>query len=343
MSIKKALITGIRGQDGAYLAQHLLNKGYQVIGCDRRRVDLNNWRLKYLGIENDVEYIYMDLLDEGSIVRTIRNSQPDEVYNLAAQSFVGVSFEQPELTTQVDAVGVLRVLEAIRNYQPDCRFYQASTSEMFGKVLETPQNEDTRLNPRSPYGVAKVFGHFMTKNYRDSFGMYACSGILFNHESPLRGIEFVTKKITNSVAKIKYGLTDKLVLGNIDAKRDWGYAKDYTYGMYLMLQQEKADDYVLATGKTYSVREFVENAFRYIGEEIDWKGTGIDEKGISKTSGVILVEISEKYYRPAEVDLLLGDATKAEENLGWIAETDLEQLTQIMMDYDLHEISKSIE
>lgn len=339
---KKALITGIRGQDGAYLAQHLLENGYHVIGCDRRRVDLNNWRLKYLGIENEVEYIYMDLLDEGSIVRTVRNYQPDELYNLAAQSFVGVSFEQPELTTQVDAVGVLRILEAIRNYKGDCRFYQASTSEMFGKVLETPQTESTPLNPRSPYGVAKVFGHFITKNYRDSFDLYACSGILFNHESPLRGIEFVTKKITNTVARIKHGLTDKVTLGNIDAKRDWGFAKDYTYGMYLMLQQDTPDDYVLATGKTHSVREFIENAFSYIDEKIIWEGEGINEVGRSEATGAVLVDISDKFYRPAEVDLLLGDASKAKEHLGWSAETDLQTLTQIMMDYDLNEVSNSV-
>jgi len=340
---KKALITGIRGQDGAYLAKHLLEKGYHVIGCDRRRVDLNNWRLEHLGIENEVEYVYMDLLDEGSIHRTIQRNQPDELYNLAAQSFVGISFDQPLLTTQVDAIGVLRILESLRIQKPDCRFYQASTSEMFGEVLETPQSETTRLNPRSPYGVAKVYGHFITKNYRESFDMYACSGILFNHESPLRGIEFVTKKITNTVAKIKHGLADNLTLGNIDAKRDWGYAHDYTYGMYLMLQQEKADDYVLATGNTHSVREFVENAFQYINEEIVWEGSGIEEKGISKSSGKTLVDISEKFYRPAEVELLLGDASKAAQNLGWKAETNLEQLTKIMMDYDLSLIEKSLQ
>lgn len=339
---KTALITGIRGQDGAYLAEHLLNKGYRVIGCDRRRVDLNNWRLKYLGIEDEVEYIYMDLLDEGSIIRTIRDHQPDELYNLAAQSFVGISFDQPLLTTQVDAIGVLRILEAIRLFAPHCRFYQASTSEMFGEVRESPQSELTPLNPRSPYGVAKVYGHFITKNYRDSFNLYACSGILFNHESPFRGIEFVTKKITSTVAEIKYGIKDKLTLGNIDAKRDWGFAKDYTYGMYLMLQQDDADDYVLATGSTQSVREFVEKAFNYIGDEIVWEGNGINEKGRSKSDGKIRVEISEKFYRPAEVDLLLGDPSKAKEKLGWTAETNLDQLTQIMMEYDLNEVQKKL-
>jgi len=335
MTKKKALITGIRGQDGAYLAKHLLDQGYHVIGSDRRRVDLNNWRLKYLGVENDVEYIYMDLLDEGSIIRTIQRTKPDELYNLAAQSFVGISFDQPMLTTQVDAIGVLRLLETLRIQMPECRFYQASTSEMFGKVLETPQTEKTSLNPRSPYGVAKVYGHFITKNYRESFDMYACSGILFNHESPLRGIEFVTKKITNQVAQIKYGLSDKLTLGNIDAKRDWGYAKDYTYAMYLMLQQEVPDDYVISTGSTYSVREFVINAFNYIGEIIVWEGKGINEVGRSSKSGKVLVDISEEFYRPAEVDLLLGDSTKAQRHLGWVAKTDISELTQIMMDYDL--------
>lgn len=339
---KKALITGIRGQDGAYLAKHLLDKGYQVIGCDRRRVDLNNWRLKHLGIENDVEYIYMDLLDEGSIFRTIQRSQPDELYNLAAQSFVGISFDQPLLTTQVDAIGVLRILEALRMQKPDCRFYQASTSEMFGEVRETPQTEMTPLNPRSPYGVAKVYGHFITKNYRDSFDMYACSGILFNHESPLRGIEFVTKKITNTIARIKYGLAEKVTLGNIDAKRDWGFAKDYTYGMYLMLQQDEPDDYVLATGQTFSVREFVEIAFKKIDVDIVWEGEGLNEIGKDKTSGKTYVEISEKFYRPAEVDLLLGDPTKAKEKLGWEAETGFEELIDIMMNYDFKEIENSL-
>jgi len=338
--MKNAIITGINGQDGAYLAQHLLNDGYHVIGCDRRRVDSDKWRLKHLGIHNEVELRYMDLLDEGSIIRTIRNHKPDELYNLAAQSFVGVSFDQPQLTTQVDAIGVLRLLEALRNYKPDCKFYQASTSEMFGKVRESPQNEMTPLNPRSPYGVAKVYGHFITKNYRESFDMYACSGILFNHESPLRGNEFVTKKITQTIAKIKYGLTDKLILGNIDSKRDWGYAKDYTYGMLLMLQQAQPDDYVLATGVTHSVRKFTEDAFKYIDEQIVWEGQGVDEIGRSKATGKVLVEISEEFYRPAEVDLLLGDATKAKTNLDWESTTTLEELTQLMMEYDLEYISK---
>ncbi len=339
---KKALITGIRGQDGAYLAKHLLDNGYQVIGCDRRRVDLNNWRLEHLGIENDVEYIYMDLLDEGSIFRTIQRTQPDELYNLAAQSFVGISFDQPLLTTQVDAIGVLRLLEALRMLKPDCRFYQASTSEMFGEVRETPQTEMTPLNPRSPYGVAKVYGHFITKNYRESFDMYACSGILFNHESPLRGIEFVTKKITNTIARIKHGLTDKLTLGNIDAKRDWGFAKDYTYGMFLMLQQDIPDDYVLATGQTFSVREFVEIAFKKINVDLKWEGEGLHEIGVDKNTGKTYVEISEKFYRPAEVDLLLGDPSKAKEKLGWVAETKFEDLIDIMMDYDFKDVENSL-
>ena len=339
---KTAIITGVRGQDGAYLAQHLLNDGYRVIGCDRRRVDLNNWRLKHLGIEDDLEYVYMDLLDEGSIIRTIRKYKPDELYNLAAQSFVGISFDQPMLTTEVDALGVLRILEAIRIFCPECKFYQASTSEMFGEVLETPQTEMTPLNPRSPYGVAKVYAHFITKNYRESFNMFACSGILFNHESPLRGIEFVTKKITNCIASIKYGVKDKLTLGNIDAKRDWGFAGDYTKGMYLMLQQEKADDYVLATGNTYSVREFVEKAFSRIDIDIEWKGEGLNEKGIDKKSGKTYVDISEKFYRPAEVDLLLGDASKAEKYLGWKAETSFDKLIDIMMDYDFKDVERSL-
>jgi len=284
----------------------------------------------------------MDLLDEGSILRTIRKYQPDELYNLAAQSFVGISFDQPMLTTEVDAIGVLRLLEAIRMFAPECRFYQASTSEMFGEVLETPQTETTPLNPRSPYGVAKVYAHFITKNYRESFDMYACSGILFNHESPLRGIEFVTKKITNCIASIKYGVQDKLTLGNIDAKRDWGFAGDYTKGMYLMLQQDKPDDYVLATGNTYSVREFVEKAFQKIDIDIEWQGEGLNEKGIDKKSGKTYVDISEKFYRPAEVDLLLGDASKAEKVLGWKADTSFEKLIDIMMDYDFKAVEQSL-
>jgi len=341
---KTALITGIRGQDGAYLAKHLLDKGYRVVGCDRRRVDLNNWRLKHLGIENDIEYIYMDLLDEGSILRTIKEQQPDELYNLAAQSFVGISFDQPLLTTQVDAIGVLRILEAIRMFKPDCKFYQASTSEMFGEVLETPQSEKTPLNPRSPYGVAKVYGHFISKNYRDSFGLYTSSGILFNHESPFRGIEFVTRKITNTVAKIKNNVADKLVLGNIDAKRDWGYAKDYTYGMYLMLQQDQPDDYVLATGETYSVRYFVEESFRRIGKDIVWKGEGVNEKAFVSScankeyqlpKGKEVLSVDSKYFRPTEVDLLIGDPTKAKEKLGWEATNTVQDLVKDMMSSDL--------
>jgi len=343
MSKKTALITGIRGQDGAYLTELLLSKGYRVIGTDRRRVDTNNWRMNSLGIkDDDLEYIYMDLLDIGNINRIIQKYQPDELYNLAAQSFVGVSFEQPMLTTDVDALGVLRILDAIRTFSPHTKFYQASTSEMFGKVLETPQSEKTPLNPRSPYGVAKVYGHFITKNYRDSYDMFTASGILFNHESPLRGTEFVTRKITLAVSNMHHGLQEKLVLGNMDAQRDWGFAKEYVEGMWRMLQAEKGDDYVLATGETSTVRKFVEASFAKVGQQIEWEGEGAEERGIDKSTGKTIVEISPDFYRPAEVELLLGDATKAKEKLGWEATTKFEKLVDLMMDADLKLVEKTV-
>lgn len=339
---KKALVTGIRGQDGAYLAKFLLEKGYEVWGADRRSGDSSNWRLKELGIEKEVNIIYMDLLELTNIMRVIEKVQPDEVYNLAAQSFVGVSFEQPILTAEIDAMGVLRLFEAIRTLKPDTKFYQASTSEMFGKVQEIPQTEKTPFYPRSPYGVAKLFGHWITVNYRESFNIFACSGILFNHESPLRGVEFVTRKITYGLAKIKYGLQDKLILGNLDAKRDWGYAPEYVEAMWLMLQQDEPDDYVIATGETHTVREFVEKAAQIAGFEIEWEGKGIDTKGIDRETGKVIVEVSPKFYRPAEVDILVGNPKKAKEKLGWESKTKFEELVEIMMEADLKRISQGV-
>lgn len=337
---KTALITGINGQDGAYLAALLLEKGYEVYGADRRRVDSFSWRLQELGINEKVKHIYMDLLEFNNIYNVIKKVQPDEIYNLAAQSFVAISFEQPLLTSDVDGMGVLRILEAIKAINPKIKYYQASTSEMFGKVQETPQKETTPFHPRSPYGVAKLYAHWMTKNYRESYGIFACSGILFNHESPFRGIEFVTKKITNQVAKIKLGLAEKITLGNINAQRDWGYAKDYVKGMWKMLQHDSPDDYVLATGETNTIRRFVELAFDYIGIKIKWEGKGVDEKGYDATTGRLLVDISPEFYRPCEVDLLIGNATKAQEILQWQPTTKLEKLVGLMVDYDL-EINKN--
>lgn len=339
---KKALITGIRGQDGAYLAKFLFEKGYKVWGADRRSGDSSNWRLKELGIEKEVKIIYMDLMELTNIMRVIEKVQPDEVYNLAAQSFVGVSFEQPILTAEIDAMGVLRLLEAIRTLKPDTKFYQASTSEMFGKVQEIPQTEKTPFYPRSPYGVAKLFGHWITVNYRESFNIFACSGILFNHESPLRGVEFVTRKITYSLARIKYGLQDKLVLGNLDAKRDWGYAKEYVEAMWLMLQQDEPDDYVIATGETHTVREFVEKAAQIAGFDVEWEGEGVNTKGIDRKTGKVIVEVSPEFYRPAEVDILIGNPQKAKERLGWEPKTKFEDLVEIMMEADLNRVSKEV-
>ncbi|KAF0196341.1 MAG: GDPmannose 4 6-dehydratase [Bacillota bacterium] len=336
--MKKALITGIRGQDGAYLAQLLLEKGCEVYGADRRSGDSGNWRLKELGIEKDVKIVYMDLLELTNIMRVIEKIKPDEVYNLAAQSFVQTAFEQPILTSDIDAIGVLRLLETIRTIKPDAKFYQASSSEMFGRVQETPQTEKTPFYPRSPYGVSKLFGHWITVNYRESYNMFACSGILFNHESPLRGLEFVTRKITYGIARIKYGLRDKIVLGNLDSKRDWGFAKEYVEGMWLMLQQEGPDDYVLATNEAHSVKEFVENAFKAAEYSIAWEGEGVNTKCIDKKTGKILVEISPEFYRPAEVDILIGDPSKAKEKLGWKPVTKFADLVGIMVEADLEKV-----
>ena len=327
---KTAIITGIAGQDGAFLAQLLLSKNYRVIGADRRRVDSHYWRLSDLGIVNDIEFVYLDLLEESGIVNLIRTEKPAEFYNLAAQSFVKASFDMPILTSEVDAIGVLKILEAIRNYSPKTKFYQASTSEMFGKVQSIPQDENTPFYPRSPYGVAKLFAHWMVKNYREAYDIFGCSGILFNHESEYRGLEFVTQKIVDGAIKIKLGIQEKISLGNLDSKRDWGYAKDYVEGMYLMMQSDKPDDYVLATNKTYTVREFVEMVFKELNIDIFWNGNGVDEKG-KDSKGNIIVDIDPKFFRPTEVDLLIGNYNKAKSVLGWEPKTSLKQLITIMV------------
>jgi GDPmannose 4,6-dehydratase len=338
--MKKALITGIRGQDGAYLSKLLLEKGYKVYGADRRSGDSSLWRLKELGIDKKIHHIYMDLLEYSNVVEVIKEIKPDELYNLAAQSFVAASFKQPLLTAEIDALGVLRILEAVRLFSPKTKVYQASTSEMFGKVQSIPQNEKTPFYPRSPYAVSKLFAHWICVNYRESYDLFVCSGILFNHESPLRGIEFVTRKVSYTVARIYNGFDEKIVVGNLDSKRDWGYAEEYVYGMWLMLQQKKADDYVLATGETHTVREFIEKAFETVGIDIVWKGKGVDEKGYDKKTGKVLVEVSKEFYRPAEVDLLLGDPSKAEKELGWKAKTKFQELVKMMVSADIERIKK---
>ena len=335
--MKKAFVTGITGQDGAYLAQFLLEKGYEVYGAYRRTSSLNLWRIQFLNIENhpNLHLIEFNILDAANCIRVISQIQPNEVYNLAAQSFVGVSFEQPLLTSQTTGVGAVNLLEAIRIVNPKIKYYQASTSEMFGKVQEIPQTESTRFYPRSPYGVAKLFAHWMTVNYRESYGIFASSGILFNHESPLRGIEFVTRKITDAAAKYHLGMQDVLELGNLNASRDWGYAKEYIEGMYLMLQHDKSDTFVLATNKTYTVRYFAEMAFKAIGVDIEWQGKDENERGINKANGTEIVRVNPKFFRPCEVDLLIGDPVKAKNELGWAPKTDIEELCKIMVDSDI--------
>lgn len=340
---KKALVTGIRGQDGAYLARFLLDKNYEVYGADRRSAGADFHRLEKAGVfEKQIHFIYMDLLEFTNVVDVIRKIQPDEVYNLAAQSFVSASFEQPFVTSQVNALGVLNILDAIKHFSPKSKFYQASTSEMFGKVQEVPQNEKTPFYPRSPYAVSKLFAHWMTVNYREAYGLFTCSGILFNHESPLRGREFVTRKITRAVAGIKLGLQKELVLGNLDTKRDWGYAAEYVEAMWLMLQQEKPDDYVIATGETHSVREFVGWAFEEVGIKLEWEGQDAQEVGRDQKSGRILVRVSPEWFRPTEVDLLVGDASKAARVLGWKPKTKARDLVRLMMENDLQERRKEL-
>ncbi len=339
---KVALITGITGQDGAYLAEFLLNKGYEVHGIKRRSSLFNTNRIDHLYTdlhEENVKFFlhYGDMTDSTNLIRIVQDTQPDEIYNLAAQSHVKVSFETPEYTANSDSLGTLRLLEAIKilKLEKKTKFYQASTSELYGKVQEVPQTEETPFYPRSPYAVAKLYGFWITKNYREAYDMYACNGILFNHESPLRGETFVTRKITRGVARIKLGMQKKIYLGNIDAKRDWGHAKDYVEGMWLMLQQDKPEDYVLATGTTTAVRDFITMAFKHVNISIKWEGKGVDEKGIDKKTGNILVEIDPKYFRPTEVDLLIGDPSKAKQNLGWEPKHDLKSLVKDMVDADL--------
>lgn len=334
---RKAIITGVSGQDGAYLTRLLLDKGYHVTGTYRRTSSVNFWRMNELGILDHpaLELVEHDLTDPGSTLRLIERSHAQEVYNLAAQSFVGVSFDQPVTTAEVTGIGALNLLEAIRVVNPRTRFYQASTSEMFGKVRAVPQCEDTPFYPRSPYGIAKLFAHWSTVNYRESYDIFATSGILFNHESPLRGREFVTRKITDAVAKIKLGKQSVLELGNIDAKRDWGFASEYVEGMWRMLQADQPDTYVLATGRTETVRDFVTMAFGAAGFQLDWSGRDERETGVDISTGRTLVRINPRFYRPAEVDLLIGDANKARAELGWEPKTSLEQLCQMMVAADL--------
>lgn len=331
--MKNALITGITGQDGSYLAELLLEKGYNVFGLWRRKAVADYGNIAHL--KDRITLIYGDMTDAVSLIAAMQISQADEVYNLAAQSFVTASWNTPLATAEINAVGVTNMLEAIRLIKPEARFYQASTSEMFGMVQETPQRETTPFYPRSPYGVAKLYGHWITKNYRESYNMFACSGILFNHESERRGIEFVTRKITNAAAKISLGLQDFVELGNLDAKRDWGHSKDYVRAMWLMLQQDAPDDYVIATNETRTVREFAETAFSYVGIDIEWQGTGTEEIGINKANGKTVVKINPDFYRPAEVDFLLGNPEKAERELGWKREISFADLVKGMVENDL--------
>jgi len=335
--MKKAIITGITGQDGAYLAELLLSKGYEVYGAYRRTSSVNFWRIEELGIEKDpnLHLIEYDLTDATDSIRMVMQIEPDEIYNLAAQSFVGVSFEQPLTTAQITGLGCVHLLEAVRIVNPKIKFYQASTSEMFGKVQEIPQTENTPFYPRSPYGAAKMYAHWMVINYRESYDMFACSGILFNHESPLRGLEFVTRKITDGVAKIKLGQLEYIELGNMDAKRDWGFAKDYVEGMYLMLQAEEPDTYVLATNRTQSVRDFVKMAFKAAGIEVEFQGSGENEVAVDKATGKTVVKVNPKFYRPAEVELLIGNPQKAKDVLGWEPKCTLEELCEKMVKADI--------
>lgn len=343
---KVALITGVTGQDGSYLAEFLLDKGYEVHGIKRRSSSFNTGRIDHIYQDPHADELpfylhYGDLTDSTNLIRIIQDVQPDEIYNLGAQSHVQVSFEAPEYTTNTDALGVLRILEAIRilGLTKKTKFYQASTSELFGKVQEVPQTEKTPFYPRSPYGVAKLYAYWIVVNYREAYGMYAVNGILFNHESPVRGETFVTRKITRAVVRIAEGLQEKIYLGNLEAKRDWGHAKDYIEGMYLMLQQETPEDLVLATGETHSVRELCESAFRYAGIQLEWIGKGINEKGINGETGDTIIEIDPRYFRPTEVDLLIGDATKAREKLGWIPKYTFDELIEEMVREDREKIN----
>lgn len=338
--MKKALITGVTGQDGSYLAELLLENGYEVYGIMRRKSVVDYGNVNHL--KDRINLIYGDMTDIVSLISAMKISMADEVYNLAAQSFVGTSWEQPLATADIDAIGVTNMLEAIRIVNPKARFYQASTSEMFGLVQEIPQRENTPFYPRSPYGVAKLYGHWITRNYRESFDLYACSGILFNHESERRGKEFVTRKITDAAIRISKGMQNVLELGNMDAKRDWGHSKDYVKAMWLMLQQDVADDYVIATNETRTVREFVTVAFRHVGIELEWQNEGIDEIAINRNNGQVVVQVNPKFFRPAEVDILIGDPSKAETNLGWVREISFAQLVERMIAEDTRLVEEEI-
>lgn len=338
--MKNALITGVTGQDGSYLSELLLEKGYNVYGIMRRKSVVDYGNVDY--IKDKIHFIYADMTDMASLVKAVSIAQPDEVYNLAAQSFVAPSWDQPLATADINAIGVTNMLEAIKIVKPDAHFYQASTSEMFGLVQEIPQTEKTPFYPRSPYGVAKLYGHWITKNYRESFDLFACSGILFNHESERRGKEFVTRKITQAVARIKLGVQEYVELGNLDSKRDWGHSQDYVKAMWLMLQQEKPDDYVIATNETRTVREFVETAFKVAGIDVVWEGKGVDEVGKDKDNGKVVVKINKAFFRPAEVDILLGNPEKAEKALGWSREIDFKELVERMVNNDLELVKKEI-
>jgi GDPmannose 4,6-dehydratase len=342
--MKKALITGITGQDGSYLAELLLEKNYEVHGIIRRSSSFNTGRIDHIIHDRETEsrffFHHGDLTDASNLNRLLEKIQPDEIYNLAAQSHVKVSFDLPDYTAQVDALGTLRFLDAIRETRINTRFYQASTSELFGKVQEIPQTETTPFYPRSPYGVAKLYGYWIMVNYREAYGLYACNGILFNHESPRRGETFVTRKITRAASRIKAGLQENLLLGNMNAKRDWGYAKEYVEGMWRMLQQPEPDDYVLATGETHTVREFADLTFRELDIELDWQGEGADEKGIDRRTGRVLVAVDPEYYRPTEVDLLIGNPQKAKEKLGWEPHIKFEELVRLMARSDWEKVQK---
>lgn len=339
--MKKALITGVTGQDGSYLAELLLEKGYEVHGLVRRTSTFTRGRIDHLHHDDSKDRFFLhygDITDASSLHQVVRATQPDEVYNLCAQSHVRVSFDMPEYTGETAGLGVTKLLEAVHQHTPNAKFYQASSSEMFGKVQEVPQKETTPFYPRSPYGAAKMYAYWMTLNYRESYNMFAVNGILFNHESPRRGEAFVTKKITLGLASIAAKKSEKLILGNLDAKRDWGYAKDYVEAMWIMLQHKVPTDFVVATGETHSVREFIEEAVKYIGVEIEWKGSGVNEKGLDRKTGQTIIEINPKYFRPAEVDLLIGDITKAKKELGWAPKTSFSELVKIMMKYDCDQL-----
>jgi len=342
--MKHAIITGVTGQDGAYLTQLLLERGYRVYGTYRRTSSVNFWRLEELGVHNhpQLELVEYDLTDPGASIRLLQRTEPDEVYNLAAQSFVGVSFDQPITTAQITGIGVLHLLEAIRTVNRNIRFYQASTSEMYGKIHELPQTETTFFHPRSPYGVAKLFAHWSTVNSRESYDLFACSGILFNHESPLRGKEFVTRKITDAAARISLGQQDSLELGNMDAQRDWGYALEYVEGMYRMLQHSEPDTYVLATNQTWTVRHFVELAFKAVNIELEWQGQAEREAGRDVRTGQIRVRVNPRFYRPCEVDILQGNPRKALDVLGWQPKTSLDELCRLMVEADLRRNQRGI-